>query len=704
MRKEKFTIALVGNPNAGKSSIFNQLTGLRQKVANFPGVTVDKKIGKLQLPDNQEVELVDFPGTYSLYPTTSDEKVVTRILTNLHDESYPDAILYVADITNLEKHLLLLSQIKDLQIPTLLILNMIDLANKQGVEYSYPILSDFFQVKVVAVSGKFGINMDALKSEITDLVLQKNSNSRPQYYPTLSEQTVIQRVTEIIPVSSSYQALVIAHHFDWLPFINVEQKNAIAKINQEENFHDLRYQIDETMHRYDIFLPALKKATIHETIENSDLTDRIDAVLTHRFWGPLIYIFTIFLVFQSIFTLAEYPKGWIESGVTFLSEGIKTMMPASWYQSLLTDGLLAGIGGIIVFIPQIAILFFLLALLEESGYMARVVYMFDNLMQKFGLNGRSMIALISGGACAIPAIMSTRTIENWKERMITIMVTPLISCSARLPVYAVLVGFVVPNEQKWLGFDVRGWIFTGLYMLGITAALLMALLLKFVLKSKEKSSLILELPQYRLPLLKNSLLNVFEKVKTFVSSAGQIILMISIVLWFLSYFGPTGAKENARNEALLFAQNHHFDEKQTHDYIASQEIGASYAGFLGKAIEPAIRPLGFDWKIGIALITSFWAREVFVGTMATIYSIGSQADDTSTIAEKMAKEKRADGTPVYTTATALSLLVFYVFAMQCMSTLAVVKRETKSWSWAIAQFLMMGLLAYLSSWFVYSIF
>ncbi len=698
-KKTNFTIALVGNPNAGKSSIFNQLTGLRQKVANFPGVTVDKKIGTIQIADNQEVNLVDFPGTYSLYPTTSDEKVVTKILTNPKDESYPDAILYVADATNLEKHLLLLTQIKDLNLPILFVLNMIDLAQKEGIKYDYQKLSKDFSVPIVPVSGKYGINMDGLKAEIKQLVSQPLQASFKQFYtPSPSEVAVIQRVTEVVAVESSYQALVIGHHYSWLPFLDKSQQKSIDDAVKEEGFHDLRYQIEETMKRYDRFLPFLKKAIIKPLKTENSISDKIDTVLTHRIWGPLLFFITIFLVFQSIFTLAQIPMDWIDGSVAALSDFVKSSLSNSWIGSLLADGLIAGLGGIVVFIPQIAILFFLLSLLEESGYMARVVYMFDNLMQKFGLNGRSLVAMVSGGACAIPAIMSTRTIENWKERMITIFVTPLISCSARIPVFAVLVAFVVPSDLYWFGFKAQGWIFTGLYLLGIASALLLALILKFIIKSEESSSMMMELPAYRLPIFKNSFLTVKEKVQTFVLEAGKVIIMISIVLWFLSYFGPNDAIQQAENQAISIAQSQQLNEIETQDLVASKKIESSYAGMMGKWIEPAIKPLGFDWKIGIALITSFAAREVFVGTMATIYSIGSAGEDETTLHEKMNKETHPDGTPVYTVATAVSLLVFYVFAMQCMSTLAVVKRETKSWKWAILQFLVMGVMAYLGSW------
>jgi ferrous iron transport protein B len=703
-RHDKYTIALIGNPNAGKSSIFNQLTGLRQKVANFPGVTVDKKIGQLTLDSGLEINLIDFPGTYSLYPTTSDEKVVTKILSNANDENFPDAIIYVADATNLEKHLLLLSQLKDLNLPIIFALNMIDLAQREDIKYDYQRLSDDLAVPVVPVSGKYGLNFDVLKENIEKIVTQPyNAIFKPFYTPSPTELAVIQRVTEVVKVESTYQALVVAHHFNWLPFLDETQKANIKKAAEEANFNDLRYQIEETMKRYDRFVPMLKKAIIKPPKTANSLSDKVDKILTHRLLGPMIFFITIFLVFQSIFTLAQTPMDWIDGVFGKLSELVKTSLPDTWIASLISDGLIAGLGGILVFIPQIAILFFLLSLLEESGYMARVVYMFDNLMQKFGLNGKSLVAMISGGACAIPAIMSTRTIENWKERLITIFVTPLISCSARIPVFAVLVAFVVPDDLYWYGFKAQGWIFTGLYLLGIAAALLVALLLKFIIKTDEASSMMMELPSYRLPILKNSLLTVKEKVQTFISEAGKVILAISLVLWILSYFGPSGAIQNAAFNAQKIAQTQQLDEAQTQDLIAAAKIEASYAGYLGKFIEPAIEPLGFDWKIGIALITSFAAREVFVGTMATIYSIGSAGEDEETIRQQMAKEVRPDGTPVYNMPTAVSLLVFYVFAMQCMSTLAVVKRETKSWKWATVQFFFMGILAYLSSFMCYQL-
>ena len=700
------SIALLGNPNAGKSSIFNQLTGLRQKVANFPGVTVDKKVGTITVEGaiSKQFELVDFPGTYSLYPTTSDEKVVAAILSNCQDENFPDAIIYVADATNLEKHLLLLTQLKDLNLPVIFVLNMIDLSQKLGIFYDLQKLSEDFAVPVVPVSGKFGINIDLLRAEIGKLNFGLLSEPKKPFYTLSNSEMAVSRVvTEVTKVQSTYQALLIAHHFEWLPFLNKTQREAITTVVEREKFRDLPFQIEETMKRYDKFQVLLKKAIVRQSDDLHPITAKIDRVLTHRFFGPVIFFMTMFLVFQSIFTLAQYPMDWIDQGVAFLAETVKSNLPDNWFSSLLADGLIAGLGGIVVFIPQIAILFFLLTLLEETGYMARVVFMFDHLMQKFGLNGRSLIAMVSGGACAIPAIMSTRTIENRKERLITILVTPLISCSARIPVFAVLVAFVVPSDLFWFGFKAQGWIFTGLYLLGIVSALFLAFLLKIFIPSKEPSSLMMELPEYRLPILRNAAIMVREKVMTFVVEAGKVILAISLVLWLLSSFGPSGSLQNAETAALVKAENMQLSAVDTDDLIASYKIEASFAGQMGKWIEPVIKPLGFDWKIGIALITSFAAREVFVGTMATIYSIGSAGDNQDSLHLKMQNELWPDGTKIYSVATSVSLLVFYVFAMQCMSTMAVVKRETGSWKWAIFQFFVMGTMAYLSSFLVFNL-
>jgi len=458
------------------------------------------------------------------------------------------------------------------------------------------------------------------------------------------------------------------------------------------------------MSRYADFGPVARKVITQDKKAPKSATDKIDAIITHRVIGPLIFFAIMFFVFQAIYSWSEAPMDWIDQFFAFSSNIVRNILPAAWYTDLIVDGIIAGLGGILIFIPQITILFLLISILEETGYMSRAVFMFDGLMQRFGLNGRSIVSLVSSGACAIPAIMATRTISSWKERLNTILVSPLISCSARIPVYAVLIAFVVPEEKMYGIFNLQGLAFMGLYLLGIAGALLAALAFKYILNVKsENSYLMIELPQYKPPIWKNALLNVKEKVSTFIFEAGKVILVISVLLWFLASYGPSTAMQSAEKEATAYIETNNLSELESENYLASKKIEASYAGYLGKFIEPAIRPLGFDWKIGIALITSFAAREVFVGTMATIYSVGS-ADDQATISEKMAAEVHpSTGAKVYSPATSLSLLIFYVFAMQCMSTLAVVKRETKSWKWPTIQFFFMGAMAYFGSLIAYQL-
>lgn len=700
-----FTVALLGNPNCGKSSVFNQLTGLRQKVGNFPGVTVDKKLGKAKLPDETEVRIIDFPGTYSFYPTSLDERIVVQTLSNPSDENYPDAAVYIADVTRLEKHLLLLTQLRDLGLPVILALNMADVADKEGMEVDHLGLARNLEVPVVKLSGRTGFGIETLKRELQLLHQGITYQTLPAPFYKLSplEQLTSEAVSEMVPGANLYQGLLIAHHYQWLPFLSDAQRKLIGDVVQRNRFESLRSQVDETMQRYDKFTPMARQSIRDARPANRTITDKLDALLTHIIAGPIIFLILMLLIFQAIFTWASYPMDLIEAFFSLAGSLVHDKLPHGWFTDLLNDGILAGLGGILVFIPQIAILFFLISLLEEVGYMARAAYMFDRLMQVFGLNGRSLVALISGGACAIPAIMTTRTIGNWKERLITILVTPLISCSARIPVYTVLIGFVVPPKTIAGLFNLQGLAFMGLYLLGVVAALLSALVFKWILKSREHSFLMLELPEYRPPVMRNVLLTVWEKVRSFMWEAGRIIMAISIVLWVLASYGPRADMQAARQEALVQAQERQLDEMATANLLAARQIEASFAGHIGKFIEPAIRPLGFDWKIGIALVTSFAAREVFVGTMATIYSIGSAEDDYS-VRDRMAMERDPlTGLPVYSLAASLSLLIFYVFAMQCMSTLAVVHRETKSWKWPLIQFLFMSGLAYLGSLITYQL-
>ena len=696
------TIALVGNPNSGKSSLFNQLTGLRQKTGNFPGVTVEKKSGKLKLPGGKTVKIIDLPGAYSLYPTSQDERIVLNVLTNPKDENYPDAIVYVADITNLEKHLLLLTQIRDLGIPCLLALNMSDIAEKQNMKVSEQKLAGFLKMPVISVSGRTGSKVAVLKEKMGELLGSPSVQKKPFYPFNEVEKKTGGRIQAALKIENPYRAKLIAHHYNKLPFLSENEKKEIANICEAEKFQNLRLQISETMQRFETFVPALRSA-IQQKGSGPVFTDRIDAVLTHKTFAPLIFFVIMFFVFQAIYAWATYPMELIDGGFAMLGEWVRQTLPAGWFTDLLTDGVLAGLGGILIFIPQIAILFLLIGILEEVGYMSRAVYIFDKLMQQFGLNGRSVVALVSGGACAIPAIMSTRTIGNWKERLITIMVTPLISCSARIPVYAILIGLVVPDGTVMGIFNLQGLAFMGLYLLGIVAALLSAFVFKKILKSDEKSFLMMKMPTYRWPVWRNVWQNIYQKVMAFVVEAGRVIMVISVVLWVLASYGPATAMEEAERSALATAKAQSLNEAETADLMAARKIEASFAGHLGKAMEPAIKPLGFDWKIGIALLTSFAAREVFVGTMATIYSIGSTDEETS-VRDKLAAARNPEtGAKVYSAATAMSLLIFYVFAMQCMSTVAVVRRETGSWKWPAIQFFYMGLLAYLGSLLTYQL-
>jgi ferrous iron transport protein B len=703
-----FIIGLLGNPNSGKSSLFNQLTGLRQHVGNFPGVTVEKKVGTAVLSEGDEITLVDFPGTYSLHPTTQDERVVLNVIANPADEFHPNAVVYVADVMHLEKHLLLFTQIQNLGLPMVLVLSMNDIAEKEGLDIDTKQLEKDLGSPIVAISNRTGEGLVALKVLMT--AVKKASSSflpKPIYkhYSSIEKKLTSTLEKAIPEADNAYRNLLWLHHYEQLPFLTEEEKEKVGEIAIENHseYVPLRGRINETMQRFDIFTPIIHRAIKAKVNNHNTLTDKIDSVVMHRVFGPIVFFILMLLIFQAIFTWSSIPMGWIEQGIGGLSSLARNTLPTGWFTDLLTDGLIAGLGGVLIFIPQIAILFFLISILEEVGYMSRAVFMFDKVMQRFGLNGRSIVALISGGACAIPAVMSTRTISNWKERLITIMVTPLISCSARIPVYIVLIGFVVPSVTVLGIFNAQALVFMGLYLLGIVAALGSAFVFNKILKTNERSFLMIQLPEYRSPEIRNVGMNVYEKVKSFTLEAGKIILIISVVLWVFATFGPVEGMKNAQLEAQNIATEQNLTEAAAADLLASKTLEASYAGHFGKFIEPAIRPLGFDWKIGIALITSFAAREVFVGTMATIYSIGSTEDEYA-IQKQMAKEIHpTTGEPVYTMATSLSLLLFYVFAMQCMSTLAVVKRETNSWKWPTIQFVFMSVLAYLSSFVVYQL-
>lgn len=695
-------IALAGNPNAGKSSIFNALTGMNQRVSNFPGVTVEKKVGKFSI-GAEMFEVIDIPGTYSLFPNAADEKLAVEILTNKAHSSFPDLIVYVADATQLERHFLLATQLKDLGFELIFVINMIDLVE---VAPDLNKISAYLNSVAITCSARHGLNIQELKniiqSHFENLTLKKETSHKPLLSINATEKELFEEINLITGHKNLYLSKILAHHFSWLN-ISSEWKEKIETAVIRRGFHNIKSQVEEVMQRFQSFDLIIKNATFHKQ-KNNNFTVKFDKIITNKFAGPIIFFLLLFFIFQSVFAWASYPMDLIETGFSSLASYLTSILPDHFLTNLLTNGILAGLSGVIIFIPQITILFFLISLLEESGYMSRAVYMFDNIMQKFGMNGRSIVALVSSGACAIPAIMSTRTISNPKEKLITILVSPLISCSARLPVYAVLVGFVIAETTVFGVFNAQGLVFMGLYMLGIIAALGSAFVFKKLLKSEETSYLMMELPQYKPPLWKNVFLTVKNKVGSFIVEAGKVILIISIALWFLASYGPTKSIADAEKKATTEIKLQNLNEEDAEILSNTYKLEASYAGIMGKWIEPVIRPLGYDWKIGIALITSFAAREVFVGTMATIYSVGN-TDETATLRQKMALEKKQDGIrPMYDTATSLSLLIFYVFAMQCMSTLAVTKKETGTWKWPFVQFFYMGGLAYFGALLVYNLF
>lgn len=691
-----FTIALVGNPNSGKSSLFNALTGLNQKVGNFAGVTVDKKTGVSRIGENLSVHVLDLPGTYSLYPKSADEQVTYEVLLNRDNPDRPDLIIVIADASNLKRNLLFCSQIMDLRIPVVIALTMNDIARRKGITIDTEGLERLMGVPVVAINPRKNKGISQLKKTIAEA---KQAAHVPLHdFIDIKQLTGdwITEITELCKLPGNYSALHVACNYLELSYLNAAQRIRTAALLDEANFHKAKVQAEEVMQRYKKIGTIMQQCVVEESpLKKTIVSERIDKVLLHPLWGNVILLVVLFLLFQSIFWLAEYPMTWVELGFAWASEGLSNILPDNMFRDLLINGVLAGISGIAVFIPQIMILFGFITILEDSGYMARISFLTDRLMRSVGLNGRSVMPLISGMACAVPAIMATRTIQNRKERLITIMVTPLMSCSARLPVYTILIGLVIPDKSLGI-FNLQGLVLMGLYLLGFFMALIVARVLNFIVKVKDKTFFLMELPVYRAPRWKNVGITMVEKAKIFVTDAGKVILAISLLLWVLASFGPTNrmAAVDKKYAALKQEQPHNLQEIESE--YRSEKLENSFAGIMGKAFEPVIRPLGYDWKIGIALITSFAAREVFVGTMATLYSVGEDAQEL-TLREKMRNARRIDGTPVYTLATGLSLLVFYVFAMQCMSTMVIVRRETKSWLYPLLQFAYMFGIAYLSA-------
>jgi ferrous iron transport protein B len=694
---KRLKVALIGNPNAGKSSLFNYLTGLNQKIGNFPGVTVDKKTGVSNLSTGVQADIIDLPGTYSIYPRSLDEQVVFDYLTETLRNDTPDILVVVIDASNFKRNLLLFTQVKDLGFPVILALNMLDLAKKDGLDFDLNALQKELNVPIVEINARTGKGIDSLKAALVCPV-----HIVPDSFYKSSEVAgpVVTYIRNRFKIKSDYMALLLAHQHKKTTILTEEEKNDISALVAKNHLQSNSLQYRETLLRYEAIHTIIHKVMSEDARQGKvRWTKNLDRIVTHKIWGYLIFLVILFLIFQSIFAWSEMPMQWIEEGFGILKGLVSSVLPNGYLKDFINEGILSGLQGVLIFIPQITFLFAFIAILEESGYMSRVMFMMDKIMRPFGLSGRSVVPLISGVACAVPAIMSTRSIETWKERLITIMVTPLISCSARLPVFTVLIGLMIPDTSVLGIFNVQGIALMGFYLLGFFMALASAWLLHKWMGGNFKSYFIMEFPTYKWPRFKNVSTSIIEKVKTFTFEAGKVILAISIVLWVLATFGPNDAMEKAESSITFDSSKVATFESQ----LAAAKLEASYAGHFGKFIEPVIKPLGYDWKIGIALITSFAAREVFVGTMATIYSVGNANDELS-VRESMKMQLDENGELFYTSARAGSLLLFYLFAMQCMSTIAVVYRETKGWKWPIIQFVYMSLLAYGSSFLFYQLF
>ena len=690
-------VALIGNPNTGKTSVFNALTGLNQKVGNYPGITVEKKEGSCRLNRTTKAQILDLPGTYSLNASSMDESVVIELLLNRNDKDFPDVAVVITEVENLKRNLLLFTQIKDLEIPTLLVINMSDQMKRKGISLEVEQLQQQLGTQVILTSMRQGEGIAELKEA---LVNYRQLPTVPLLDLNSIDNDYFSRLQKTFPSESLYKLwLVITQDVNFSSLAR-NRTQAATDFQVQSDAVLKRMQQKETIKRYQIINQILKQAYRVDKGAARDLRSRIDRVLIHKIWGYVFFFGLLLLIFQSIYDWSSVPMEFIDSLFAQMSQWVNASLPAGLFTSLLAEGVIPGLGGIVIFIPQIAFLFFFISLLEESGYMSRVVFLMDRGLRRFGLSGKSVIPLISGTACAIPAVMATRNIENWKERLITILVTPFTTCSARLPVYLILISLVIP-EQTILGINAQGLMLMGLYLLGFAMALFSSWVLKRYFNTQSKSYFVVEMPNYKLPQIKNVAITVIEKTKSFVTEAGKIILAFSVLLWLLASFGPGDQFSQAEAIVTEAHLNQSLEDEVLESKIVAYRLEHSYIGILGKTMEPLIRPLGYDWKIGIALISSFAAREVFVGSLATIYSVGSE--EKTPIKNRMMQEKRANGQPVFDFATGISLMLFYAFAMQCMSTLAIVKKETNSWRWPMLQLGFMTFIAYLSALSAYQI-
>jgi ferrous iron transport protein B len=698
MKVGNINIALIGNPNTGKTSVFNQLTGLNQQVGNYPGITVEKKQGHCKLSSNLKATILDLPGTYSLNASSLDENVVIELLLNKKDKDYPDVAIVVSEVENLKRNLLLFTQIKDLEIPTILVINMSDRMQYKGISLDIPYLESKLKTKIALVSSRKKEGIEELKNLIINY---KNIPIEPCLNASTIDVEYFDNLRKTFPNQSLYKLwLVITQDVN---FVNLDRKELPNPSFTKSKADLKKLQQKETIKRYQFINDVLKVGQTINLATAKGLRSKLDRILIHKVYGYIIFFLILMLIFQSIFDWSSIPMDFIDSTFASLSTWAESNLPPGILTNLIVQGIIPGLGGIIIFIPQIAFLFLFISILEESGYMSRVVFLMDKSMRKFGLSGKSVVPLISGTACAIPAIMATRNIENWKERLITILVTPFTTCSARLPVYAIIIALVIPNKRVFGIFNLQGLTLMLLYLIGFTMALFSAWVLHKILDIKTKSYFVVEMPNYKLPMFKNVSLNVIEKTKSFVFGAGKMILAISIILWFLASFGPGKNFSNAEQIIRSKAENTSLSKTELDNAVAAYKLENSFIGVMGKSIEPAISPLGYDWKIGVAIISSFAAREVFVGSLATIYSVGGSDNEVS-IKNKMESEiSPTTGKKVFNLASGISLLLFYAFAMQCASTLAITKKETNSWKWPTIQLFFMTGFAYLTALIFYQI-
>jgi ferrous iron transport protein B len=687
---KQINVALVGNPNTGKTSVFNNLTGLNQKVGNYPGITVEKKEAVVKLSRNLKAHVLDLPGTYSLNATSLDENVVIELLLNKNGKDYPDVVVVISDIENLKRNLLLFTQIKDLGLPTILAINMADRMDRKGIQLDVGLLEKRLKTKVNLISARKNKGFTELKQSILDY--QKLSVT-PCLEASKIDKQYFESLKKAYPNQDLYKLwLVITQDVNF----GKTNRNRISSQNGFKPKSDSeikRLQQKETIKRYQFINETLKETLTKNLALAKGLRASIDRLLIHKVWGYVIFLAILFLIFQTIYDWSTYPMDFIDESFLALSEYVKDVFPVGMLSDLISEGIIPGIGGIVIFVPQIAFLFLFISILEETGYMSRVVFLMDRIMRKFGMSGKSVVPLVSGTACAIPAVMAARNIESWKERLVTILVVPFTTCSARLPVYLIIIGLVIPDE-RWLGvFNYQGITLMLLYLLGFVTAVVSGWLASKMLKIEFKSYFVVEMPDYKMPIFKNVFYTVIEKTKSFVFGAGKIILAISIILWVLASYGPTDDFDNAESIVTASLDVTELSQEEINTEISSYKLKNSYIGYAGRAIEPAVIPLGYDWKIGIAIIASFAAREVFVGTLATIYSV--ENDNEQTIKNRMAAETNPIlGGPLFTFASGISLLLFYAFAMQCMSTLAIVRRETGTWKWPMIQLFGMSGFAY----------